>query len=73
MTGDLFEAGIYRRNVALALGRAERFEDALLYAQAALRNFQTFGDRAAADIQQTLLLIAGIEWKIKSLKLETGK
>ena len=37
---------------------AGRFPDALAYAQAALRNYETFGDRAAAEIQKTQGLIA---------------
>jgi hypothetical protein len=33
----------------------------LLWAQAALRDYQSHGDRATADIAQTQQLIAGIE------------
>ncbi len=46
--------------MASALMNAGRLEDALLYAQAALRNFETFDDRAAEEIQKTQGLIARI-------------
>ena len=45
--GDIFGAGQTRFNVAFALLQAERFDDARAYAEAALANFQSFGDRAA--------------------------
>jgi len=38
---NLYEAGQTRYNVALALARAGRLQDAREYAQVALRNFQT--------------------------------
>ncbi|HEY3227670.1 MAG TPA: CHAT domain-containing protein, partial [Roseiflexaceae bacterium] len=46
---NLYGAARTRRNVAGALANAGRLADARLYAQAALRNFATYGDRAAAD------------------------
>ena len=45
--GNLYGAARTRFNVALALRNAGRLADALEYAQAALRNFATYGDRAA--------------------------
>ena len=51
--------------MALALQAAGRREDALLYAQAALRNFETFGDRAAEEIQKTQRLIDEIEEQLQ--------
>ena len=59
--GDIFGAGQTRFNVAVALFQAERFDDARAYAEAALANFQTFGDRAAEDIQKTEQLLADID------------
>ncbi len=59
--GDLYHAAVVRRNVALALAGAGRLEEARLYAQAALRNFATYGEGAAAEIQDTQRLIAEIE------------
>jgi len=59
--GNLYNAATARRNVALALAQAGRLADAREYARAALRNFQTYGDRAAAEIQETQELIAAIE------------
>jgi tetratricopeptide (TPR) repeat protein len=61
VAGNIYGAGITRRNVAIDLANAGRLNDALLYAQAALRNFATYGDRAAVDIQDTQRLIAQIE------------
>jgi tetratricopeptide (TPR) repeat protein len=58
---DRYSAANTRRNVALALARHGPLEDGLLWAQAALRDFQTYGDRAAADIAQTKQMIADIE------------
>jgi len=58
---NLYEAARCRFNAAVLLARAGRRPDALDYARAALRNYQTYGDRAAADIQKTQELIAAIE------------
>jgi tetratricopeptide (TPR) repeat protein len=60
-TGNVYQAAATRFGVALTLATAGRFDDALAYAQAARRNFETFGDRAAADIQNAQGLIAEIE------------
>ncbi len=68
MAGNLYGAGQTRYNVAVTLKDAGRLEDALLYAQAALRNFETFGDRAAEEIQKTQRLIGRIEENIRSAK-----
>jgi tetratricopeptide (TPR) repeat protein len=59
--GNLYGAAQTRNNVALALRGAGRLPDALLYAQAALRNWETYGDAAAADIQDARRLITRIE------------
>jgi len=61
MQGNLYGAGRTRRNVASHLALAGRFADAREYALAALRNYRTYGDRAAADIERTEGLIAQIE------------
>ena len=63
--GNVYNAGQTRYNVAAALAGAGRFEDALLYAQAALRNYETFGERAADKIQKTQSLIGRIEEKLQ--------
>ena len=60
-TGDTFGAGRTRSNAAVVLGNAGRLADALAYAQAALADFQNFGDRAAAETQKTERLIADIQ------------
>jgi tetratricopeptide (TPR) repeat protein len=59
--GDLYHAATTRFNVALTLANAGRLADAREYAYAALRNFQTYGDRAADMMQRTQGLIAQIE------------
>ena len=64
--GELYLAGMYRYNVALTLEVAGRFSDALDYAEAALRNYETYGESAAADIQDTRELIAKIEQDMES-------
>jgi len=57
----LYGAAMSRFCVALALSNAGRLADARAYALAALRNFETYGDRAADRIQQTQNLLAQID------------
>lgn len=59
--GDIFGAGQRRFNVAIGLLQADRLADARAYAEAALANFRTFGNRAADEIQDTEGLIADID------------
>ncbi|MFP3940767.1 MAG: tetratricopeptide repeat protein [Thermoanaerobaculia bacterium] len=59
--GNRFGAGQTRFNVALLLARAGRFPDAREYARAALRDFESYGDRAATMIETTRRLLAQIE------------
>ena len=59
--GNVYLAGTTRFNVAVALARSGRLVDALEYARAALRNFEPYGQGAAADIQRARGLIAQIE------------
>jgi rhamnose utilization protein RhaD (predicted bifunctional aldolase and dehydrogenase) len=56
--GNFFQAGGMRYNVALMLAQQNRLADARAYAEAALRNFQVYGNRAAADIEKTQRLLA---------------
>jgi len=56
--GNRYGAGSTRLNVAFMLARHGRFADALLYAQAALRDFEPYGPNAAAQIEQAERLIA---------------
>jgi tetratricopeptide (TPR) repeat protein len=56
-----YEAGRSRLNAAITLARAGRREDALLYAQAALRDFETLGPGAAAMADQARQLIAQLQ------------
>jgi tetratricopeptide (TPR) repeat protein len=59
--GNLYEAARTRFVVAVFLAQAGRLADAREYAYAALRNFQTYGGRAAEEVQQTQGLIEMIE------------
>ncbi len=45
--GDVYDAAQTRYNVALLLARAGSLSDALLYAQAALRGFQSVANAEA--------------------------
>lgn len=65
-TGNQFQAGQIRCNVAIALLRAGRLSDARQYALAALRDFQSFGDRAEDRIAKTERLLAHIEQAIRT-------
>jgi tetratricopeptide (TPR) repeat protein len=58
---DVFGAGQTRYNVAITLIQADRIDDARSYAEAALANVQTFGERAAKDIQHAERLLALID------------
>jgi tetratricopeptide (TPR) repeat protein len=60
MAGDTFGAGQTRFNVALTLLRARRLSEARLYAEAALNDFRTFGDRAVSEIERTEKLVSFI-------------
>lgn len=59
--GNLHHAGVTRFNVAIALANNGRPSDALLYARAALRNFEPYGQGAAEMIAETKELIGEIE------------
>jgi tetratricopeptide (TPR) repeat protein len=63
--GDVYVTAQTRFNVAVALMRAGRLADAQEYAYAALRNFQTYGDRAEEEIQKTQRLITLIEQDLR--------
>ncbi len=59
--GNLYGAAKTRVNIALALCDAGRLADAREYADAALRNFETYGEGAAEEIQRTWGVIEEIE------------
>ncbi len=61
MAGNLYGAAGTRYNVAVMIIRSGRFVDALDYANAALRNFETYGEGAMEWIQKTRNLIIQIE------------
>jgi tetratricopeptide (TPR) repeat protein len=64
--GELYGAATTRFNIAHTLANAGRFADAQEYARAALHNFETFGPRAAADVEKSQSLIAQIEQSLQS-------
>ena len=57
---DLYGAAQSRFNLAIALFTASRRADALEYAEAALRGFESYGERAGDRIEMTRGLIAEI-------------
>jgi tetratricopeptide (TPR) repeat protein len=59
--GNIYGAGQTRENVAIIYAEAGRFEDALLFARAALRNFEQFGPAAADRVARAQELIGQIE------------
>ncbi len=59
--GNVYEASGTRFNVALALLQSGRPGDALEYARAALRGYESYGESAAEMIQRTRQLIGEIE------------
>ena len=63
--GNEFWAGNIRKNVAVWLAQNGRFTDALLYARAALRNFESYGGRAKDWEDKTKGLIGEIEKMMK--------
>jgi tetratricopeptide (TPR) repeat protein len=59
--GNRYAAGQARFNVALALARSGQPSDALLYAQAALRDYEAVGAGAAAKADLARQLIAALQ------------
>jgi tetratricopeptide (TPR) repeat protein len=59
--GDIYAAGQTRYNIALLLERYSQIGDALLYARAALDNFQRVGPGAASGAEGSRQLIAFLE------------
>jgi tetratricopeptide (TPR) repeat protein len=51
-SGNLYSASANRFNVAIDLFNAGRRADALEYAQAALRGFESYGERAEEEIER---------------------
>lgn len=58
MQADLYDAALIRFSVAVHLLGAERRADALQYAEAALRGFESYGERAAEGLEGARGLIA---------------
>ena len=59
--GDVYGAGLTRYNIALLLADDGRISDALLYARAALHNYQQAGPGAASKLTQAEQLITWLE------------
>jgi tetratricopeptide (TPR) repeat protein len=64
--GDLYGAASTRHNVAVLLAEGGRLGDARQYAEAALRNFEGYGDRAADRIQLTREWIQVIDKRLQA-------
>ncbi len=58
--GDLYWATATRFNIALVFSNTGRRADALEYAEAALRGFESYGEGAAEEIEEARGLIAAI-------------
>ncbi|MEO7839436.1 MAG: CHAT domain-containing protein [Anaerolineales bacterium] len=63
--GNIYSAGTTRFNIALMFYQNGRLADALLYARAALRNFESYGGRAKDMEDETNGLIELIKGKMK--------
>jgi tetratricopeptide (TPR) repeat protein len=63
--GNQYGAAQTRFNVAIDLAQSGRLSDARQYALAALRDFQSYGDRAADDVADTEQLLAHIDQTIQ--------
>lgn len=63
--GNLYDSGRLRQNIAIALANDGRLTNALLYARAALRNFESYGGRAKEDEDKAKYVIAEIEKAMK--------
>jgi tetratricopeptide (TPR) repeat protein len=64
--GDFYGAASARMNVAITLHGNGRFARALLYAQAALKNYERYGQQAASEIERTRQAIDRIEQDLKA-------
>jgi tetratricopeptide (TPR) repeat protein len=60
-SGDRYDAGRTRYNIALMLANQDRPEDALLYAHAALTDFDSYGGRAQQDADDSKALITRLQ------------
>jgi hypothetical protein len=65
LAGNQYGAGQTRGNIAVVLAQNGRLSDALLYARAALRNFESYGGRAKQNEDDAKELIAAIEEAMK--------
>ena len=62
--GNIYGASQTRFNVSLALTQSARPEDALEYARAALRGFESYGESASEEAQRTRQVIGMIEGQL---------
>ena len=65
MAGDIYAAGTTRFNIAIDLTNNGRLSNALLYARAALRNFESYGGRTKDMEDRAKGLIGEIEAAMK--------
>ncbi len=65
---NVYRSANVRHTIAVGLGRAGRFNEALEYANAALRSYEACGEKAAAEVRQIEKLIGQIERDIGSTR-----
>ena len=61
LAGNQYGAGQTRFNIAILLAQNRRLSDALLYARAALRNYESYEGRAKEKEDKTKYMISEIE------------
>jgi len=66
MQDNYYSAAGTRWNIALHLADMHQFDDALLYARAALRNYESYGIRAGEEVQETRELIMALEKAVQA-------
>ena len=69
-TNAFYDAASVQFNFAITSVHLRRFDDALLYARAALHNFESYGQGAEKDIADIKKLIEGITQVIGAIKRE---
>jgi hypothetical protein len=63
--GRRLRGGQTRRNVALLLSRPGQLADARVYAEAALRDFESYGARATPEVEKTRGFLTEIGKRMK--------
>ncbi|MGP4050251.1 CHAT domain-containing protein [Streptomyces sp. 2A115] len=59
--GDRYQAGHIKQEISTLFGVGGHYEEALLYARAALADFETYGAHARDSVESVMRMISGIE------------